>query len=95
MEPLTSTPVFGGHFVLIFTGFGTGKTMLMVHKAKELAQKGDQVSFLVVVEAKRKIPTFLTDRLKKDFKGFGTINVREISVVNLTPEFLRESIRKE
>ena len=63
--------------VLLVAGYGTGKTLLLVHRARELASAGEQVLFIVFAFEEGP-DTLLTSELKKCFKDFPTLTVKQL-----------------
>ena len=63
----------------------------MIHKAKELALKGDRVLFIVAVEQRRDMPTLLKYHLSRHLASHTNIEVQQIAMEDLTGSFLREN----
>ena len=76
-------------------GYGTGKTLLLFHRARELASAGEQVLFIVFAGeiipnalhpfefTRRRLPdTLLTLELKNYFEDLSTLTVKQVTDVS-------------
>ena len=66
--------------VIFQSGYGTGKTILMVHCALELMKKGQRVKFVLYQNKSKKMKTFLQLKLEAFFEPYIKNNL--MSIIN-------------